>query len=481
MPEEVPEAGRLTVLLSYSRDDLNFADQLEAALQSHKYDVAIDRQGISGGENWKARLGGLIRDADTVIFVLSPSSAASELCKWEVEEASRLGKRIIPVPCRPLGDATVPPQLSALEYIFFIQRRGCPAPVSERGLRALCRRWTPTSIGYASTLDYCSARANGIPRVAPSLGFSSGTASPRPKRGPCVGQRTPRADCITLRICSASEEAEARRQDAERQQLEQIEAAQADRAEALAQREEAQEREAEQARRVVRRTLIGMAVAIVLFLATAALAVGLVGASVEADERSRVAAQQTARAQAFVAELETERGRRFEAATAALQGLALPFNYNADFSQTSLWTELVETWSADEFLVPPLQHAADTVWAAAFDPTGERVATADTKSNTARIWDAQTGEPIGKPLQHEGIVGAAAFDPKGERVVTASADNTARIWRAPPTGQALVEQIRTALGPRAPEPVKLPENSSRQESYGALMALGAQTLFARVH
>ena len=191
MPEEVPEAGRLTVLLSYSRDDLNFADQLEAALQSHKYDVAIDRQGISGGENWKARLGGLIRDADTVIFVLSPSSAASELCKWEVEEASRLGKRIIPVPCRPLGDTTVPPQLSALEYILFIQRRGCPAPVSERGLRALCRRWTPTSIGYASTLDYCSARANGIPRVAPSLGFSSGTASPRPKRGRCVGQRTP--------------------------------------------------------------------------------------------------------------------------------------------------------------------------------------------------------------------------------------------------------------------------------------------------
>jgi hypothetical protein len=210
-----------------------------------------------------------------------------------------------------------------------------------------------------------------------------------------------------------------------------------------------------------------MAVAIVLFLATAALAVRLVGASVEADERSRVAAQQTARAQAFVAGLETERGRRFEAATAAPQGLALPFNYNADFSQTSLWTELVETWCR-RVSVPPLQHAADTVWAAAFDPTGERVATADTKSNTARIWDAQTGEPIGKPLQHEGIVGTAAFDPKGERVVTASADNTARIWRAPPTGQALVEQIRTALGPRMPEPVKLPENSSRQESYGAL-------------
>jgi hypothetical protein len=90
----------------------------------------------------------------------------------------------------------------------------------------------------------------------------------------------------------ASEAAEARRQDAERQQLEQVEAAQTDRAKALAQREEAQDREAEQARRVVRRTLIGMAVAIVLFLATAVLAVGLVGSSVEADQRSQAAAAQ---------------------------------------------------------------------------------------------------------------------------------------------------------------------------------------------
>jgi hypothetical protein len=93
--------------------------QLEAALQSHRYDVAIDRRGISGGEDWRVRLGGLIRYSDTVIFVLSPSSADSELCKWEFEEASRLGKRIIPVPCRPMGDATVPPQLSALNYILF--------------------------------------------------------------------------------------------------------------------------------------------------------------------------------------------------------------------------------------------------------------------------------------------------------------------------------------------------------------------------
>jgi WD40 repeat protein len=42
---------------------------------------------------------------------------------------------------------------------------------------------------------------------------------------------------------------------------------------------------------------------------------------------------------------------------------------------------------------------------------------------TARIWDARTGEPIGKPLQHHLAVEAATFDAKGERVVTASYDS----------------------------------------------------------
>jgi len=30
-----------------------------------------------------------------VVFMLSPASARSEICAWEVEEAARLGKRIL--------------------------------------------------------------------------------------------------------------------------------------------------------------------------------------------------------------------------------------------------------------------------------------------------------------------------------------------------------------------------------------------------
>jgi TIR domain len=114
-----PDKGKLRVFISYSRDDLYFADQLDAALNACGFECLIDRHGISGGEEWKRRLGNLIRESDTVVFVLSPTSARSEICDWEVEEATRLGKRILPVVCRPLDGASPPPRLRERNYIFF--------------------------------------------------------------------------------------------------------------------------------------------------------------------------------------------------------------------------------------------------------------------------------------------------------------------------------------------------------------------------
>jgi hypothetical protein len=117
-----PDRGKLRVFISYSRDDLEFADQLDAALNTCGFECLIDRHGISGGEDWKRRLGNLIGEADTVVFVLSPTSARSEVCAWEVEEAARLGKRILPVICQPLKGASPPPQLRERNYIFFHAR-----------------------------------------------------------------------------------------------------------------------------------------------------------------------------------------------------------------------------------------------------------------------------------------------------------------------------------------------------------------------
>jgi WD40 repeat protein/serine/threonine protein kinase len=90
-------------------------------------------------------------------------------------------------------------------------------------------------------------------------------------------------------------------------------------------------------------------------------------------------------------------------------------------------------------LAKPLPHG-DEVWSARFSSDGRRVVTAS-KDHTARVWDAQTGQPLTGPLHHEASVSSARFSPDGRRVVTASEDKTARVWSAQ-TGQALTAPLQ---------------------------------------
>ena len=128
------ETGKLKVFISYSRADIGFADELDAGLQVMGFATSLDRHSIVEGEDWKKRLGGLIADADTVVFVISPDSAGSPVCQWEIDEAVRLSKRILPVLWRPTGTIPVPEKLAALNYVRFDEARSFMA-----GLKALTR------------------------------------------------------------------------------------------------------------------------------------------------------------------------------------------------------------------------------------------------------------------------------------------------------------------------------------------------------
>ena len=67
------DKGKLCVFISYSRNDIDFADQLVAALDFSGFECVIDREGIAGGEAWERRLGNLISQADTVASIRKPN------------------------------------------------------------------------------------------------------------------------------------------------------------------------------------------------------------------------------------------------------------------------------------------------------------------------------------------------------------------------------------------------------------------------
>src|SRR6516162_6205244 len=265
-----PGRGKLRVFISYSRDDLEFADQLDAALNAYGFECVIDRHGISGGEDWKRRLGNLISEADTVVFVLTPTSARSEICTWEAQESERLGKRILPVIQRSLEGASPPPRLRERIYLFFGKRI---LPVIQRSLEGAS---PPPQLRERNYIFFYND-----PKAAPGAGFGTGLAKliaalntdvdwlrehtrylqratewdrgGRPANRLLSGgdiadakdwaarrpKSAPEPTTIHLDFIRASEEEAEARSSAQRKQLEAMAAAQAEREKAQAERETA--------------------------------------------------------------------------------------------------------------------------------------------------------------------------------------------------------------------------------------------------
>jgi len=112
-------AERSKVFISYSRRDAEFAEELLAGLQLVGFEAYLDKHDVAAGEDWETRLGRLIEAADTVVFVISPTSIVSRRCAWEVERTDTLKKRLLPIVWRPVDEALVPPPLKRLNYIYF--------------------------------------------------------------------------------------------------------------------------------------------------------------------------------------------------------------------------------------------------------------------------------------------------------------------------------------------------------------------------
>lgn len=184
--------------------------------------------------------------------------------------------------------------------------------------------------------------------------------------------------------------------------------------------ERRQQREASQRRWVMR----GLAAALIL-----SLIVGAIQAVVTAKQ-AKAKTDQLLRLQSrFLNDLANQQIREGDAGTRMLlalealpdvsSGIERPLVHEAEATLFSAYQELQER------IV--LNGHKSSLWSASFSPDGRRIVTAS-EDNTARVWDAQTGEVVHILEGHTGAVRAAAFSPDGRRVVTVSTDHTARMW-----------------------------------------------------
>src|ERR1700736_5770866 len=123
---------KLKVFISYSRrDSSDFADELVAGLELAGFAPFLDRHDIAAGEDWERRLGALIHEADTLVYVISPEAVKSERCGWEVDKTLALSKRLIPVNYKPVSDADIPERLRRLQFIGFDMGLGITRPLAQ--------------------------------------------------------------------------------------------------------------------------------------------------------------------------------------------------------------------------------------------------------------------------------------------------------------------------------------------------------------
>lgn len=106
------------VFISYSREDRELVTRLHQALEARQRDAWVDWEGIPPTAEWLAEIYEAIDASQALVFVLSPSSLASKVCRDELQHAVDQNKRLIPLVYRDAETVEVPQCLRALNWIF---------------------------------------------------------------------------------------------------------------------------------------------------------------------------------------------------------------------------------------------------------------------------------------------------------------------------------------------------------------------------
>jgi WD40 repeat protein len=391
---------KLKVFISYSRkDSAAFADELVAGLEYGGFAPFLDRHDIVAGEEWEARLGGLIEQSDTVVFIVSPEAIKSDRCVWEVDKTLALSKRLLPVVHIAVPDSLIPEKLSRLQFVRFDAGRGVTRPLQE--LADALRQdlnWIRehTRLGEIATRWDTRGRPESLLLRGDDIDAAKKWMAARNAAAPEItdAQRA---------FIRASEEAEAAQVGKERAQL----------------------KATARLQRITRWAFAAVGAMIVI-----------AGATVGYLQWDK--ARQLERESRFLIDQANQWIKERDAGTAMLlalqampdmhSGIKRPLVHEAEATLFNAYQELQER------IV--LGHKS-SVWSASIAPDGRRIVTAS-EDNTARVWDAENGGRLATLRGHTGPVRAAAFSPDSRQLITTSTDKTTRVWNVETGKQSAV-------------------------------------------
>ena len=361
------------LFISYSRHDRPFVERLSQALIASGKTTWVDWRDIPPTATFMEEIRRAIEAADSFLWVISPDSCKSVICRQELEHAAKNNKRLIPVVCRTTPDTQVPPELAPINWITF-----------DGGVAfddALARLTTAidTDLKWVRAHTELLVRATDWEQLQRARsGLLRGielTAAEQRLVEAAIGKQPPLTP-LQQEFVIAS-------------------------------------------RRNATRTLRSIVAAV-----SSALVVTAVLAVVAFRQRNRAESEKN-RAEDAARLIVAGSLAETDPTSAALVLLELHDPSRQELAALSVLHRVAEQPISSSVLRGHVGHVS----AGAFSPDGRQVVTAS-DDGTARIWSADgRGTPI-VLRGHEDKVTFAAFSPDGRRVVTASADRTARVWPA---------------------------------------------------
>jgi hypothetical protein len=94
----------MKVFLSFAAADRKWADKLREHLVAAGFDVWDPNREVLPGEDWSAKISAALREAESMVVLVSPEAAESDAVQREIEYAlgaKQYAQRLIPVIIRP--------------------------------------------------------------------------------------------------------------------------------------------------------------------------------------------------------------------------------------------------------------------------------------------------------------------------------------------------------------------------------------------